>query len=166
MAYSTFDENWIPRYQSRENITSMTSLGIVKKPAWLHLHSRFQWNFSFFRTDLPTHLTPFHRLRTCLGFLLLLPLLVVVYQIQPSSIIELQHSQVSNNTSVITYVHRMIISQPFLFKHIEEDERVTMFFQCLPEHAQQKLYFCPSSFLRNNVSKTVCINFRHSVYYI
>ena len=40
---------------------------------WLHQHSRYQWNFSFFRTDLSTHLAPFHRLQTCLGFLLFLP---------------------------------------------------------------------------------------------
>ena len=45
-------------------------LGIVQKPAWLHQHSRYQWNFSFFRTDLSIHLAPFHRLQTCLGFLL------------------------------------------------------------------------------------------------
>ena len=35
-----FDELWISRYLSHENIVSMTSLGIVQKPAWLHQHSR------------------------------------------------------------------------------------------------------------------------------
>ena len=54
---------------------------------------------------------PFHRLQTFLGSLLLLPLLVMVYQIEPSNIVELQqHSPLSNNTSVSTYVHQMIIS--------------------------------------------------------
>ena len=28
-----FDEHWISRYQSHENIASVTSLGIVQKPA-------------------------------------------------------------------------------------------------------------------------------------
>ena len=107
-----FDEHWISWYQSHENVTSMTSSGIVPKPAWLHQHSRYQWNFSFFRTEISTHLVPFHRLQTCLGFLLLFPFsVVVVYQIQPSNIVELeQHSTLSNNTSVTTYVHRMLIS--------------------------------------------------------
>ena len=36
-----FDEHWISRYQSQENIASMTSLGIVQKPAGLHQHSRY-----------------------------------------------------------------------------------------------------------------------------
>ena len=35
-----------------------------------------------------------------------------------------------NNTSVTTYVHRLIISPPCLFKHMENDERVAMLFQC------------------------------------
>ena len=73
-----FVEHRIPRYQSRENIASMTSLGILQKPQWLHQHSRYQWKFSFFRTNCPTELVPFHLLQTCLWFLLLLPLLVVV----------------------------------------------------------------------------------------
>ena len=35
-----------------------------------------------------------------------------VYQIQPSNAVELQeHSPLSNNTSITTYVHRMIISR-------------------------------------------------------
>ena len=68
----------------------MTSLGIVQKPTWLHQHSRYLWNLSFSLTDLSTHLTPFHQLQTCFGFLWLLPLLVVVYQIQPSNVVELQ----------------------------------------------------------------------------
>ena len=64
-----------------------------------------------------------------------------------------QHSLLSNNTSVTTYVHRMIISLSCLFKHMKNDEHVTMFFQCLLDHTQQKLYFCLISLLRNNVSK-------------
>ena len=117
----------------------------------------YQLYFSFFRTDLSTHLAPFHRLQTCLGFLLLLPLVVVVvYQIQPSSIVELQqHSPLSNNTSVTTYVHQIIISPPSLFKHTKNDERVARHSQCLLDHSKQKLYFCLISLLRNKVSKSV-----------
>ena len=51
-----FDEHWISRYQSYENIASMTYLGIVQKPAWLHQHSHYQWNFSFFCIDPSAHL--------------------------------------------------------------------------------------------------------------
>ena len=98
----------------------------------------FSGNSLFFRTDLSTHLSPFHPLQTCLGFLFLLPLVVVVvvaYQIQVSNVVELQqHSPFSNNTSITTYVHRMIISPPCLFKHMKNDERVAMFFQCLLDH--------------------------------
>ena len=141
----------------------MTSLGIVQKPVCLHQHSRYQWNFYFFCSNLSTHLAPFHRLQTCLGFLLLLPLLMVVYQIQPPNVIELQqHSPLSNNTSVTTFVHRMIISPPCLLKHMKNDERFTMLFQCLLDHTQHKLYFCLISLLRNNVSNSVYINLRHS----
>ena len=68
-----------------------------------------------------------------------------------------------NNTSVTTYVHRMIISPPCLFNHMKDDEHVAMLFQCLLDHTQQKLYFCPILLLRNNVSKSVYINLRHSV---
>ena len=83
-----------------------------------------------------------------LGFLLLLLLLVVVYEIQPTNVVELQqHSPLSNNTSVTTYVHRMLISPPCLFKHIKNDERVAKLFQCLLDHTQQKLYFCLISLL-------------------
>ena len=63
MACSKFDEHWISRYQSRENIASMTYLGIVQKSAWLHQPSLYQWNFSFFWTEFSTHLAPFHRLQ-------------------------------------------------------------------------------------------------------
>ena len=71
------------------------------KPEWLLQHSRYQWNFSFFRTNLSAHLAPFHRLQTCLGFLLLLPLSMVVHKIQASNVVALQqHSPLSNNTSV------------------------------------------------------------------
>ena len=77
--------------------------------------------------------------QTCLGFLLLLLLcmllVVVVYQIQPSNVVELQqHSPLSNNTSVTIYVHRMIISPPCLFKHMNNDECVAMFSQYLLDH--------------------------------
>ena len=102
--------------------------------------------------------------KTCLGFLLLLPLLVV-YQIQHSNVVELhEHYTLSNNTSVTTYIHPMIISQPCLFKHMKNDECVAMVFQCLLDHTQLKLYFCLISLLRNNVSKSVYINFKHSVF--
>ena len=62
----------------------------------------------FFPHRLSTHVAPFPRLQTCLWFLLLLPLLmVVVHQTQPSKVIELQqHSPLSNNNSVTTYVHQ------------------------------------------------------------
>ena len=41
--------------------------------------------------------------------------------IQPSNVVELQqHSPLSNNVSVSTYVHRMIISLPCLFKHMKK----------------------------------------------
>ena len=87
-----------------------------------------------------------------------------VCQIQPSNIVELQQlSPLSNKTSESTYVHRMIISPPYLFKHMKDDGRVAMFSQCLLDHTQQKLYFCLISLLRNNVSKSVYVNLRHSV---
>ena len=72
------------------------------------------------------------KLQTFLGFLLLLPLLVVVFQIQLSNFIEFhEHSLLSINTSVTTSVQRMIISLPCLFKYMKNDERVAMLFQCL-----------------------------------
>ena len=158
MVCSKFDEDWIFRYQSHENIVSVTSLGIVQKPTWLHQHSGYQWNFPFFRTGLSTHLAPFQSFQTCLAFLLLLLLLVVVYQIQPSKVIKLQqHSPLS------IYVHQMIISPPCLFKHMKNDERVAMLFKCLLDHTQQKFYFCLISLLRSNMSESVFINLRHSV---
>ena len=141
-----------------------SSFGIVKKPAWLQQNSRYQWNFSFFLTDLSTHLPTFHRLQTCLGFLLLLLLLVVEYRIQLFKVVELQqHSPLSSNTSVTTYIHRMIISPPCLFEHTKNDGRVAMLSQCLLDHIQQKLYFCLISLLRNNVSKSVYIKLRYSI---
>ena len=94
--------------------------------------------------------------------LVIITFLVVAYQIQSSNVIELQHSPLSNNISVSTYVYRMIISPPRLFKHMKNDERVPMPFQCLLDHTQQKLYFCLISLLINNVSKSVYINLRHS----
>ena len=124
-----FNEHWISRYQSHENIVSMTSLGIVQKPLCLYHHSRYQWNFFFFLTELSAHFAPFHRLKNCPGFLLLIPLLVVVYQIQPSDVVELEQlSPLSSNTSVTTCVHRMIISPPYLFIHMRNDERVVILF--------------------------------------
>ena len=92
----------------------------------------------------------------------LVPLLVMVYQIQTSNVVELQqHSPLSNNTSVITYVHRMIISPPCLSKPWRTMNVLLCLLQCLVDHIQQKLYFCLISLLRNNVSKSVCINLRH-----
>ena len=116
-------------------------------------------------TYLSTYLSPFHRLQTLLGFMLLLLLLVVVvYQIQPSNVVELQRSPLSINTSITTYVHRIIISPSCLFKHMKNGERIAMLFQCLLDHPQQKLYFCLIYLLRNNVSKSVYINLRHPIY--
>ena len=40
----------------------------------------------------------------------------------------------SSNTSVTTYVHRMIIYPPCLFKHMKNLERVAMLFQYLLHH--------------------------------
>ena len=57
MECSKFNERWISRYQSHNNNASMTSLGIVQKPAWLHHHSRKQRNLSFFLIDLSTSCT-------------------------------------------------------------------------------------------------------------
>ena len=51
-----FDEHWISRYKSHKNIDSMAFLEIVQKLARLHQHSRYQWNFSIFRTDLFKHI--------------------------------------------------------------------------------------------------------------
>ena len=129
----------------------------------LHQDSRNHWNYYFFGTDLSTHLALVHRLRTCLRFFILLSL-VVVYQIQPSNVVELQqHSPLFNNTSITIYVHWMIISQTCLFKHMKSNEHVAMLFQYLLDHTQQKLYFCLILLLRNNVLKNVYINLRHSV---
>ena len=138
----------------------------MQKPARLHQHSRYKWNFSFFRTDLSTHLALFHQLKTCLGFLSLLPLLVVVYQIQPPNVVELQqHYELSTNISVTTYVHQMIISPPCLFIHMKNDERVATLVQSLLDHTQHKLYFCLISLLRNIVSKSVYINLIHCIFF-
>ena len=71
--------------------------------------------------------------------LVIVTLVGVVYQIQPSNVVELQkHSPLSNNTSVTIYVHRMIIPPPCLFKHTKNDDHVAMVFQCLLDHTQQK----------------------------
>ena len=93
--------------------------------------------------------------------LVIVTLLVVVYKIQPSNVFELQqHSPLFSYTSVTTYAHRMIISPPCLFKHTKNDEHVARLFQCLLDHTHQNLYLCLISFLINNVSKSVYINFR------
>ena len=73
-----------------------------------------------------------------------------------------KHSPLPHNTSVTSYIHRMIISQPCLFKHMN-DESVSMIFQCLLDHTQQKLHFCLISLLRNNVSKSVHVNLSRSL---
>ena len=59
---------------------------------------------------------PLHRLQTCLGFLLLLPLLVVVCQIQPSNVVEIQQRSPLSNNTWITTRSWMIILQGCLFK--------------------------------------------------
>ena len=133
MECSKFNEQWISRDQSHKNIASKISLGIVRKPAWLYQHSLYQWNF-FFRTDLSRHLAPFHRLQTCLVFLLLLPL-VVVYHFNPPT------------------------SSPCLFKQMKNDERVAKLFQCLLDHTQEKWYFSLISIMRNIVSNSVLHQF-------
>ena len=52
----------------------------------------------------------------------------MVYQIQLSNVVELQqYSPLTNTTSAITYVHRMIISPPFLFKHMKNDDVLLCF---------------------------------------
>ena len=58
----------------------------------------------------------------------------------------------------------MIISPPCLFKHTKNNERVATLYQWILDHTQQTFYFCLISLLRNNVSKSVYINFKHSVY--
>ena len=61
---------------------------------------------TFFRTDLSTHLAQFHRLQTCLGFLLLLSSLVVVYKIQLSNVLELQQHSPSSREHCLNDVFR------------------------------------------------------------
>ena len=48
---------------------------------------------------------------------------------------------------------------------MKNDARIAMLFQCLLDHTQQKLCFYLISLLRNNVSKSVYINLRHSEYF-
>ena len=142
----------------------LTSLGIVHKPAWLHQHPRYQWNFSFFRTDLLTHLAPFHPLETCLRFMLLSPLLVVVYQIQPSNVVELQqHSSLSNNSSVTTYVHRIAISPPCCLNKWRTIHVLLNFSSVFWIIHNKNCISFSISLRRNNVSKSVYINLRHSL---
>ena len=103
----------LSRYMSKMSTFCHTTLTTITSNRATYRLDCYQWNFSFFLNDLSTHLAPYRQLQPCLGFLLLLPLLVV-YQIQ-------QHSTLSNNTSATTYVHRMIISPPCLFKHTKKD---------------------------------------------
>ena len=141
------DEHRISRYKFQENVVSITSLGIVQKPARLLQHSRYQWIFSFFRTDLSTHLAPLHRLQTCLRFLLLLPLVVLVYQIQPANVIELQHSPFCNTTSITT--HKMAVAylgRPHLVRGQVSDVR-------LPFLSSQNLM--NTGFLNTNLTRTL-----------
>ena len=145
----------------------MTSLDIAGKPAWPHQHSRsLSAEFLF----LPHR--PFKT--SCTITTNLSRTLVIVTLVGSGvpnaapNVVQLQHSSLSNNTSVTslgkfinwyfvtryilcsrsftlciinrsTYVHRMIISPPCLFKHTKNDERVAMLFQCLLDHTQQKL---------------------------
>ncbi|PSN45415.1 hypothetical protein C0J52_18373, partial [Blattella germanica] len=67
------------------------------------------------RSSMALPLRPIHLWLNCW-----LPLLVVVYQIQPSNVELQQHSRLSNNISLTTYVLRMIISPPYLFITDEE----------------------------------------------
>ena len=121
----------------------MTSLGIVKN---LHDCISTLGISGISLSSVPTFQHIFHRsinFKIGSNVFLLLPLMVVVYQIQPSSVVEFQqHFPIFNNTSVTTYVHRMIISPPCLFKHMKNDERVMLFSKCLLDYTKQKLYFC------------------------
>ena len=99
--YTKFDEHWISRYQSHEDIASMTSLGIVQKPAWLHMHSRYQWNFSF---SAPTFQYMLHR---SIDFKLISDSSYCYScwwwctKIQTSNVVKIQqHSPLSNNNSL------------------------------------------------------------------
>ena len=72
------------------------------------------------------------------------------YQIQPSNVVELQQrSPFSNNTSVTTYVHRLIISPPCLFKHTKNDERVLCFSDSFWIIHNKNSFLCFISFLRS-----------------
>ena len=55
---------------------------------------------------------------------------------------------------------------PCTFKHTKNDGHFAMLLQCLLDHTQQKLFFCLFLLLRNNVSKTVYINLRLSVWLV
>ena len=78
---------WISRYQSHEEHCLNDFFGDHVTTCMTSQHFHCQWNFSFFRTDLSRDLAQFHQLQTYLRFLLLLPLLVVVYKIQPSNVV-------------------------------------------------------------------------------
>ena len=55
------------------------------------------------------------------------------------NVVELQqHSPLFNNTSVTSYVLRMIISVTSLFKYMKNDEHVAMLFQCLLDHIHKE----------------------------
>ena len=148
-----------------DTTASMTSLGIVQKPAWLHQLPCYQWNFIF--PHRPSNTS--YNFPSISNLSRILVIVTFVGGGVPDSTLQRRwtsrHSPLSNNTSVTSYIHRMIISSPCLFKHMKNDERVAMLFQCLLDHTQQKLYSCLNSLLRNNVSKSVYTNLRHSVYY-
>ena len=61
-----------------------------------------------------------------------------------SNVVELQQHSPSSETS---YVHRMIITPPYLFKYRKNDGRVSMLFQWFLGRTQQKLYYSRISLL-------------------
>ena len=105
-----------------------------------------------FLTSAPTFEDILH---LCIDFKLsrILDIVTLVDGGVPNS--TLQHRSTSTFS---TYVYRMLISQPLLFKHMKNDERVAILFQYLLEHTHTLI-----SLLKNNVSKSILatqINYR------
>ena len=162
------DEHWISRYQPHENIASMIYLGIVQK----NLHDCIS-NLVTSGTSLSSVLTFQHILLRSIDFKFVsdycycYPCSWWCIKFSPPTSLKFKnilHFPITDNPLVTTYVHRMITLSPCLFKHMKNDEHVAVLFQCLLDHTQYILYFCLISLLRNNVSKSVCINLRHSVF--
>ena len=82
-----------------------------------------------------------HILHHAIDFKLFLDLVIFTLggSVVPNSILQhfwtQQYSPLSNNTLVTTYIHRMIISLPCLFKHMKNYEHVAMPCCCLPSRA-------------------------------